>query len=200
MHSHIPVSNASTIQYGLHPNSLQAHQEARFLVFQAKAYTTKSLFSDHRYTQLHPYYVIGQFRGDYYFLSNFYEASITYDGLTYKNAEAAFQAQKCLTEEEKRGFSELSPAAAKSRGRRVALRPDWEEVKVGLMEEIVYAKFIQNEDLKQMLLATGNALLKEGNVWNDLFWGVSLKSGRGKNTLGNILMRIRDNFRQEQKA
>ena len=41
-------------------------------------------------------------KGDSYdFLSNFYSAAIEYDGLTFLNAEAAFQAQKCLTEEEK---------------------------------------------------------------------------------------------------
>ena len=108
--------------------------------------------------------VIGQFRGEYAFLSNFYETSITYEGLTYKNAEAAFQAQKCLTDEEKREFTDLPPAQAKSKGRCVALRPDWQEVKVGLMEEIVYAKFSQNEQLKQMLLATEEAVLKEGNT------------------------------------
>lgn len=142
-------------------------------------------------------YVIGQFRGEYAFLSNFYEASINYEGVTYNNAEAAFQAQKCLTEEEKRMFSELPPTTAKSRGRLVALRPDWDDVKVGLMEEIVYAKFSQNENLKQMLLATGNALLKEGNTWNDVFWGVSLKTGRGQNNLGKILMRVRKKLQQE---
>lgn len=34
-------------------------------------------------------------RDENFYLSNFYECSIDYDGLTYLNAEAAFQAQKC---------------------------------------------------------------------------------------------------------
>ena len=137
------------------------------------------------------------FRGDHYFLSNFYEAPVAYNGLTYQNTEAAFQAQKCMTEEEKLLFVECDPSRAKNMGRRVSLRPDWEEVKISLMEEIVLAKFTQNGDLKEMLLATGNALLKEGNKWNDLFWGVSLKTGKGENNLGKILMKVRDKLRAE---
>ena len=140
-------------------------------------------------------YVVCQFRGEYAFLSNFFEVPIEYRGLTYQNAESAFQAQKCLTDEEKREFTLLSAHTAKSRGRTVALRSDWQEVKVGFMEEIVYAKFSQNEFLKQMLLDTGDALLKEGNTWNDLFWGVSLETGRGENNLGKILMRVRDKLK-----
>ena len=139
--------------------------------------------------------VIGQFRGEYAFLSNFYETPVTYGGLTYTNAEAAFQAQKCMTDSEKREFTDMPPAKAKSKGRRVSLRPDWNEVKVGLMEEIVFAKFSQNEQLKQMLLATGEAILKEGNTWNDVFWGISLKTGRGENRLGKILMKVRERLR-----
>lgn len=127
----------------------------------------------------------------YAFLSNFYEAPILCWGLTYGSAEAAFQAQKCLTDEERLPFTRARPAGCKAMGRRVKLRADWEQVKVGLMEEIVMAKFSQNEDLKRKLLATGDKRLIEGNTWGDTFWGVDLRSGRGQNHLGEILMRVR---------
>lgn len=140
-------------------------------------------------------YLIASFRENFYFLSNFYEAPVFFQGITYPNAEAAFQAQKCLTEEEKQLFATLSPDEAKSRGRKVALRPDWEAVKVGLMEEIVYAKFAENEALKKLLLATGDAVLREGNTWHDTFWGVDDKTHRGKNHLGKILMKVRTALR-----
>lgn len=140
--------------------------------------------------------VITEFRGAYAFLSNFYEAPMVFQGISYRNAEAAFQAQKCLTDEEKREFSELPPTKAKHKGRRVTLRPDWENVKVALMEEVVRTKFAENEVLKALLLATGDAELQEGNTWNDTFWGVSSKTGKGKNTLGKILMKVRGELQQ----
>ena len=49
---------------------------------------------------------IDHFRGEYAFLSNFWEVPVTYKGLTYGSNEAAFQAQKCMTEEEKIEFIE----------------------------------------------------------------------------------------------
>ena len=44
---------------------------------------------------------IDSFRGKYYFLSNFFPAEVTYNGLTYQNNEAAFQAQKTYSKEER---------------------------------------------------------------------------------------------------
>ena len=141
---------------------------------------------------------ISEFRDEYFFLSNFYEAPVTYRGLQYGSNEAAFQAQKCMTEEETVQFTSLRPYDAKKRGRKVRLRPDWEEIKVEVMEEIVRAKFTQNADLRQMLLATGDAVLEEGNTWNDTFWGVHLKNGKGQNHLGKILMKVRDELRSAE--
>lgn len=136
-------------------------------------------------------YEITVFRGAYAFLSNFYESPMIFHGISYQSAEAAFQAQKCLTDEEKQEFTEVTPTKAKRKGRQVSLRSDWEEVRVGLMEEIIRAKFTENETLKAMLLATGDAELKEGNTWNDTFWGIDSKTGKGENNLGKILMKVR---------
>lgn len=139
---------------------------------------------------------INRFREEYAFLSNFWEAPVTYRGLTYGSGEAAFQAQKCMTEAEKLPFTEMRPAKAKKAGRQVQLRPDWEQVKVGIMEEIVRAKFTRNEDLKWRLLATGEAVIEEGNTWHDLCWGVDAKTGEGQNHLGRILMQVRAELRE----
>ena len=59
------------------------------------------------------------------------------------------------------------------------------------MEDIVRAKFTQNEDLKWRLIGTGDADLEEGNTWHDTCWGVDAKTGEGQNHLGKILMKIR---------
>ena len=138
---------------------------------------------------------IRSFRDEYRFLSNFWDAPVTCNGLTHQSNEAAFQAQKCMTEEEKMQFTTLLANEAKRLGRCVQLRPDWENVKLSIMEEIVRAKFTQNEDLKQRLLATGDEVLEEGNTWHDTFWGVDAKTRVGENHLGRILIRVRQELR-----
>lgn len=137
------------------------------------------------------------FRGEYRFLSNFWGAPITYRGLTYLNNEAAFQAQKCVSEKEKLAFVGLSPEKAKALGRRVLLRPDWDAVRLSVMEDIVYLKFKSHPELCERLLQTGERRLVEGNHWHDRFWGVDHKTLVGKNHLGRILMRVRDRLRAE---
>ena len=138
---------------------------------------------------------INSFRGSYYFLSNFYEAPVTYEGITFKNNEAAFQAQKVCDLAERMKFKDLNGAEAKKLGRRVSLRKDWENIKIELMKGIVYAKFEQNEDLKGKLLATGDKYLEEGNTWGDRTWGTV--NGSGANLLGKILMEVREELRKK---
>lgn len=137
--------------------------------------------------------MINKFRGKYYFLSNFYEADVEYGGITFKNNEAAFQAQKVVDDSRKLRFKDLNPRRAKRLGRRVRLRSDWEKVKDNYMYEICKAKFSQNPELAKKLLATGDEELVEGNKWNDTYWGVC--NGRGKNKLGKILMKVREELR-----
>lgn len=138
---------------------------------------------------------IDSFRDKYFFLSNFYEASITYNELTYRNNEAAFQAQKCINPKDREAFTNLNPSEAKRKGRKVALRRDWEQVKISIMAEIVKAKFEQNKDLAQMLLDTNDAYLEEGNNWGDRIWGTV--NGQGANNLGIILMNVREELRND---
>ena len=90
-----------------------------------------------------------------------------------------------------------SARQAKSLGRMVNLRDDWEFVKVNIMLEITRAKFEQNLELAEKLLATGNAMLVEGNHWNDTFWGVDARNGKGENYLGKILMCVRRELRKD---
>ena len=130
-------------------------------------------------------------RGSFDFLSNFHPAKVEMDGICYQNAEAAFQAQKCVDVADKASFAELTAVKAKRRGRQVKLRPDWDAVRIGIMEEVVRAKFTQNPDLASRLVATGTMPIEEGNSFGDTFWGVDVRTGEGENHLGKILMKVR---------
>lgn len=132
--------------------------------------------------------IIDEFSGEYFFLSNFYPSPVTYGGLRFCNAEAAFQSAKCPHRAEE--FCQLNPSEAKRLGRRVHLREDWEEVKSEVMYDVCFRKFTQSHELMEALLTTGDAELIEGNTWGDKVWGVC--DGYGENRLGKILMRIRD--------
>lgn len=139
---------------------------------------------------------INSFRDENYYLSNFYECPITYDGRTYKNNEAAFQSMKCINPKDREQFISLNPSESKHLGRKVNLRKDWEDVKVSIMKDIVFAKFSQNEDIKEKLLATNKIYLEEGNTWGDRIWGTV--NGKGQNLLGKILMEVREQLQLEQ--
>jgi len=134
--------------------------------------------------------MINRFKGEYFYLSNFYEAPVEYDGILYQNNEAAFQAQKTLDVNVRKEFAKLGPADAKNKGLALKLRADWEQVKEQLMYEICKAKFEQNPELAFKLQMTGLRPLEEGNTWGDKEWGTV--NGEGNNKLGKILMRIRD--------
>lgn len=136
------------------------------------------------------------FRGQKFYLSNFYPCNVDYEGIMYPSSEHAYQASKVLDEKTRREVAQLIfPAAAKKVGQKLKLRPFWKEIKIGIMADIVRAKFTQNEDCKIRLLATGDEELIEYNTWQDRYWGVC--DGQGENHLGRILMKVRDELRQE---
>jgi len=138
---------------------------------------------------------IVRFEGEYRFLSNFHECEILYDGLMFRSVEAAFQAMKCQFHEERIPFESMNPRQARAAGRRVSLRPDWEQRKLVLMYTLVKQKFAVSPELREKLLDTGYADLVEGNRWHDNYFGScdchSCQSKPGYNYLGKILMRVR---------
>lgn len=139
---------------------------------------------------------IDNFNGKYKFLSNFFNVPVTYDGLTFQNNEAAFQSAKSLDPSVRNLFVYLDASQAKRLGRKIELRSDWEHVKYDIMYDVCKAKFDQNPKLKRQLLATEDAYLEEGNTWNDRCWGTC--NGIGDNNLGKILMRIRDEYNEQE--
>lgn len=140
-------------------------------------------------------YIINQFRGEYSYLSNFYEAPLTVLGIPFQSSEAAYMACKTENIELRRKFSTLSPKEAKYEGRKLTLRPNWNGLmRLECMELCVRSKFAHNPDLIQKLINTGHSQLVEGNYWGDKYWGVCLKTNEGKNMLGEILMAVRDTY------
>lgn len=134
--------------------------------------------------------------GDYGCFSNFYTCTFTYASVRYKSAEHAFQSKKFAgTKYEKKVREAGSPmiAANLGRNRSFPLRRDWESVKDNIMREIIFAKFSQNSDLKQILLSTGSEKIVE-NTTDDYYWGCG-ESGGGKNMLGIILMETREKLK-----
>lgn len=74
-------------------------------------------------------------------------------------------------------FIQYEPGESKNRGGEIRIRPDWEQVKIDLMEKIVRAKFTQHPELAWRLPETGDKILMEGNDWGNTYWGVDVQIG-----------------------
>lgn len=141
--------------------------------------------------------VIDRFEGEHAFLSNFHAAPVKFRTFTFPTSEHAFVFAKNPKQWDP-AWLKLTPGQVKRKGRKVKLIPQWDDLKIGIMHEIVSAKFWDDIDLSDALLATGTATLIEGNNWHDTFWGVcdgACRSGphspTGDNELGCILMAVR---------
>jgi ribA/ribD-fused uncharacterized protein len=159
-------------------------------------------------TKLKP--AITSFSGKHAFLSNFHLSHIIVDGIVFPTVEHAFQAAKTRARSEKKAIASLpTPGQAKRAGRHVALRPNWDEIKVNVMRELLKKKFAPGTELAQKLLDTDDRDLIEGNTWGDRFWGMvkvnrttpwdgdrEVPCWEGENHLGKLLMEIRDELRE----
>jgi len=132
-------------------------------------------------------------RDPYGCFSNFWRCSIIWGGQVWPSSEHLYQALKY--EGTDNTFSQLirkaqTPRDAADLGRRGRnIRPDWDNIRVAIMEQVVLEKFVQNEDLRRVLHATGNEEIREVFP-GERFW--SYADGRGRNELGKVLMRVRD--------
>lgn len=137
---------------------------------------------------------------DYSWMSNFHHAPFTFNGLLWPTVEHAFQAAKnCYLDPSCTEIREAkTPGEAKRLGRNVALRPDWEEVKLAFMANIVLAKFCAHPDLALKLSDTGDVPIEEDAKW-DSYWGTGKRGpgGVGDNNMGKILVSTRDIFQRD---
>lgn len=142
--------------------------------------------------------------GTYGCFSNFFQADVNWQGLKWRSSEHAYQAAKFSPDQPYPGENitirekirkTSSCRAAKDIGsnRSLGILANWDDVKYGIMLEIVRAKFSQRESFKQLLLNTGDEELIEDSPL--------ITSGdvarMGKNWLGKVLMEIREEFRRK---
>ncbi len=135
-------------------------------------------------------------------LSNLYRCAVMFEGIIFPTSEHAYQAGKARKQEVREWLlAAPSPAlvAMAAHGLYVwDVHPDWSKTKFDRMRGVLYAKFTQHPNLKELLLSTGNKRLVEAatvdNAVNRL-WGEV--NGKGKNMLGVLLMELRDKLRAE---
>ncbi len=145
--------------------------------------------------------MIKEFRDEHRFLSNFVPVQVKLQDcdFVFKSVEHAYVAAKTLDNTMRFEISTITTAGEVKRfGKTLALRPDWEQVRLGIMEDLVRQKFAQ-EPYTTLLLETGTQEIIEGNKWHDNFWGMCSCpdcEDKGENNLGKILMQIREEIRQ----
>ena len=137
--------------------------------------------------------------GENYFLSNFYPSEFDFMGHHFLSNEHFYQSAKATNEEDFLKILNCPTAAAtKKVGRKIKIRNDWEKIKNVVMFLGLKLKFNSNPELKAQLLATEDAILEEGNWWGDTWFGINEKTGEGKNYLGRLLMKLREEYQKEK--
>lgn len=133
--------------------------------------------------------------------SNLYRRPIAFEGETFATSEHAYQAGKARKPEVREWvLSAPSPALVAMAAHGLYywdIVPGWSRMKFDRMRGVLRAKFTQHDDLRELLLSTGNArLVESATVDNEVnrLWGEV--NGEGRNMLGVLLMELRAEFRQ----
>ncbi|KAK2460259.1 hypothetical protein APHAL10511_007648 [Amanita phalloides] len=135
----------------------------------------------------------------YYGFTNFSPHPVIYKGKKYPTSEHLFQSFKFhdyrpgLAEHIRTCSERPSVAFSEARRFQPEVRPNWLDINIQKMEEVLWHKFTQHSDLKAELLSTGNAELIEASD-KDAFWGWGADR-RGRNELGKALERLRARLR-----
>lgn len=130
---------------------------------------------------------------EFYVLSNFSSFTLQWNGYRWDTSEATYHSEKFPTSADIKREIRLAPSAHEAY--QVAARfkehrrPDWDDVKVGIMKDILRAKATQHEYVRRKLLETGGRELVE-NSWRDDFWGWGPNQD-GQNMLGKLWMEVR---------
>lgn len=136
---------------------------------------------------------------DFYPLSNFSAFAIMWKGIKFDTTEAAYHWEKFPTEYDIRNAIQAAMSAHEAfklaEKYRPLRRPDWDDVKVQVMREILWQKVAQHEYVVRKLLATGERHLVEDS-WRDNVWGWGADQ-KGQNLLGNLWMEIRKAIQRE---
>lgn len=141
---------------------------------------------------------------DFYVLSNFSAFTLVWKGIRFDTSEAAYHFEKFTdadgTLADVRAIQyniRTAPSAHEAfkiaERNKAHRRPDWDDVKVGVMLDILRAKAAQHEYVRRKLLATGIRELVEDS-WRDDFWGWG-PNRDGKNMLGRLWMQVRAELR-----
>lgn len=140
---------------------------------------------------------ISRFGGEWRGLSNFVSGPVCYQGVTYPTVEVAYQAAKIPDElgDLRVPYQSMNSFQAKKAARTAPVRPDWNELKLDVMKALLQQKYA-DPTYGGLLLSTGDAHLREGNTWGDVFWGQVQRNGVwvGENHLGQLLMQIREDL------
>jgi ribA/ribD-fused uncharacterized protein len=132
--------------------------------------------------------------------SNLYPRTIVFEDRQFPTAEHAYQAGKARKQDVREWIlSAPTPALVAMAAHGLYtwdIASDWSKIKFDRMRTVLRAKFTQHDDLRGILLSTGNARLVEAaRVANGVnrTWGEV--NGKGLNMLGVLLMEVRDELR-----
>jgi hypothetical protein len=130
--------------------------------------------------------------------SNYHMVQLTLEGKVWPSVEHYFQAMKFSQNPEYQETIRLAktPSIAKRLGktRDVPIRADWNTYRDTVMYTALKEKFSdRHSDLRDKLLATGEAILKEASPM-DNYWGIG-RSKKGQNKMGLLLMKIREELK-----
>ena len=141
------------------------------------------------------------------YLSNWYPSRFVFEGVEFSSMEQYMMYQKAILFHDTKIAEQIMKtedvAEIKQLGRLVSGYDDhiWSGVRQIVVYEGLMAKFSQNDDLKEKLIATGDAVLAECAV-KDQVWGIGLSmtdpnrheisKWKGQNLLGFALMKVRE--------